>query len=103
MVLKWSGLGLQVSEKVAIFNAIIITISLINAIIIIVVVVIVIIITRPKPAYGRQGLAGSWGQDTNQARIFWGILNVSLRASGAQLRYKLSWNHKNQPEIMKKP
>ena len=38
------GLGLQVSGKVAIFNAIIITTSLINAIIIIVAVVIVIII-----------------------------------------------------------
>ena len=36
--------------------------------IIIIVVIINIIITRPKPSYGRQGLAG-----------------VSLRASGAQL------------------
>ena len=32
-------------------------------------IIIIIIITRPKPAYGRQGLA-----------------NISLRASGAQLR-----------------
>ena len=30
----------------------------------------------------RQGLAGSWGQDTDQASIFWGVSNVSLRASG---------------------
>ena len=37
--------------------------------IIIIVVITTIIITRPKPAYGRQGLAG-----------------VLLRASGAQLR-----------------
>ena len=44
MVLKWLGLGLQVSEKGAIFNAIIITTSFINAIIIIVAVDIVIII-----------------------------------------------------------
>ena len=29
-----------------------------------------IIITRPKPAYGRQGLAGSWGQDTNEVSTF---------------------------------
>ena len=29
----------------------------------------IIITTRPKPAYGRQGLAGSWGQDTDQAQI----------------------------------
>ena len=28
--------------------------------------VININITRPKPAYGWQGLAGSWGQDTDQ-------------------------------------
>ena len=37
--------------------------------------IIIIIITRPKPAYGRQGLAGSWGQDTDQTGIFWGVLN----------------------------
>ena len=34
-----------------------------------------ITITRPKPP-----LAGSWGKDT-----FWGVLNVSLCAFGAQL------------------
>ena len=28
-------------------------------------VIIVMIVTRPKPAYGRQGLAGSWGQVTD--------------------------------------
>ena len=55
---------------------------------------ITIIITRPKPAYGRQGLAGLWGQDTDQGGTFWDVLNVSLRASGAQLGYKLTWNHK---------
>ena len=27
-------------------------------------------ITRPKPAYGRQGLAGSWGQDTDEVSTF---------------------------------
>ena len=51
--------------------------------------IINIIITRPKPAYGQQGLAGSWGQDTDQAGTFWGVLNVSLRA---QLRFKPTWN-----------
>ena len=56
----------------------------------------IIIITRPKPAYDRRGLAGSWGQDTIQARIFWGVLNVSHRASSAQLGYKLTWNHKDR-------
>ena len=30
----------------------------------------IIIITRPKPAYGLQGLAGSWGQVTDQADVF---------------------------------
>ena len=34
-----------------------------------IIIIIIIIITRPKPAYGRQGLA-----------------NILLRASGAQLR-----------------
>ena len=53
----------------------------------------IIIITRPKPAYGRQGLVGSLGQDTDQAGTFWGVLNVSLRASSAQLRFKPTWNH----------
>ena len=55
---------------------------------------ILIIITRPKPAYGRQGLAGSWGQDSEQAVTFWGVLNVSLCASSAQLGIKPTWNHK---------
>ena len=29
------------------------------------IIIVIIITTRPKPAYGRQGLAGSWGQDTD--------------------------------------
>ena len=33
-------------------------------------IIIIIIITRPKPAYGRQGLAGSWGQDTDEVSTF---------------------------------
>ena len=48
----------------------------------------VIIITRPKLPYGRQGLAGSRGKDTvRQVHFgtFWGFLNVSLLAYGAQL------------------
>ena len=55
---------------------------------------ILIIITKPKPAYGRQGLAGSWGQDSEQAGAFWGVLNISLWASSAQLGIKPTWNHK---------
>ena len=82
-----------------------------DVIIIVIVIIIIIIVTRPKPAYGRQGLAGSWGQDTDQAGTFWGVLNVSLRASGAQLRLKPkknlenpTWrleNDGNQPAIVK--
>ena len=59
----------------------------------IVVISIIIIITRPKPAYGRQDLVGSLGQETDQAGTFWGVLNVSLRASSAHLGYKPTWNH----------
>ena len=32
--------------------------------------IITIKITRPKPAYGRQGLAGSWGQDRDEVSTF---------------------------------
>ena len=46
---------------------------------------LIIIITRPKPAYGQQGLAGLWGQDTDQAGTFWGVVNISLRDFSAQL------------------
>ena len=31
---------------------------------------VTIIITRPKPAYGRQGLAGLWSQDIDEVSIF---------------------------------
>ena len=74
------GQGL-VSRQVTIIIIIIIIIRIIRDIIII----IIIIITRPKPAYGRQGLAGLWGQDTDQAGTFWGVVNISLRDFSAQL------------------
>ena len=38
------------------------------------IIIITINITRPKPAYGRQGLAGSWGQDTDKVSTFWVFL-----------------------------
>ena len=70
------------------------TIIMTNFVIIISITIIVtIIITRPKPAYGRQGLAGWWGHDTYQAGTFWGVLNISLRACGAQLGFKPTWDH----------
>ena len=34
------------------------------------VIIIIIIITRPKPAYGQQGLAVSWGQNTDEVSTF---------------------------------
>ena len=37
---------------------------------VIMMIIITIITTRPKPAYGRQGLAGSWGQDTDEVSTF---------------------------------
>ena len=36
----------------------------------IILIIPIIIDTRPKPAYGRQGLAGSWGQDTDEVSTF---------------------------------
>ena len=60
-----------------------------------------IIVTRPKPAYSQQGLAGLWGQDTDQAGTFWGVLNISLCAFSPQLGWRLTWNHKKRPRIMK--
>ena len=45
--------------------------SMIGTIIIMTTIVFVIIITtRPKPAYGRQPLAGLWGQDTDEVITF---------------------------------
>ena len=52
---------------------------------VVVTIIIIIIINRPKPAYGRQGLAGLWGQDTDQAGTLWGVVNISLCAFSAQL------------------
>ena len=45
-------------------------IIIIFTIIIMIVSIMIIMITRPKPAYGRQGLAGLWGQDTYEVSTF---------------------------------
>ena len=50
---------------------------------------VIIMFTRPKPAYGRQGLAGSWGQDTDKVSNFW----VFLTSHFAQLGIKPTWDH----------
>ena len=50
-------------------------------------IIIIIIITRPKPAYGRQGLAGSWGQDTDEVStlVFHGFRSVLMVFHGSRL------------------
>ena len=58
--------------------------------VIIIIIFIIITITRPKPDYGRQGLAGSWGQDTDEVSTF---LVFSLRACGAQLQNNPTRDH----------
>ena len=45
--------------------------TIITIVIIFVIIAIIIIITRPKPPFGRQGLAGSWGKDTVRRVHFW--------------------------------
>ena len=67
---------------------------------------VIIIITRPKPAYGRQGLAGSWGQNTDKVSTFLVFL-TSHFAPGTIMTMKIHLetlkNHGNQPKTMKKP
>ena len=66
---RGKGFGCQIINELPGFTGTTTPLAGIVAIIIVIdIIVNVIIITRPKPAYGRQGLAGS-----------------SLRASGAQL------------------
>ena len=60
---------------ISVINVPIVTIIIDNIVIIIITIiidnaVIIIIITRPKPAYDRQGLAGLWGQDTDEVSTF---------------------------------
>ena len=58
--------------------------------------------TRPKPAYGRQGLAGLWGQDTDKKSNFWVFLTSHFAQLGIKptwdhsWRYKSTWHHENQ-------
>ena len=56
-------------------HAIIVTITIVITIVIIIAIIIntftiIIINTRPKAAYGQQGLAGSRGQDTDEVSTF---------------------------------
>ena len=74
----------------------------------------IIMITRPKPAYGRQGLAGSWGQDTDEVSTFLVFLTShfapaalcsDLTNLGPLMTMKIQLetfkNHGNQPKTMK--
>ena len=78
------------------------------------IITIIIIITRPKPAYGRQGLAGSWGQDTDEVSTFLvfltshfapAALSSDLTNLGPLMTMKIHLetlkNHGNQPKTMK--
>ena len=60
----------QVGTVAIVIIIIITSMIIVFTIIIIVAPIITIIITRPKPAYGRHGLAGSWGQDTDEVSTF---------------------------------
>ena len=42
----------------------------------VIIIIIIIIITRPKPPYGRQGLAGLWGKNTVR-RVHFGFFLTS--------------------------
>ena len=72
------------------------------------IVIFIIIITRPKPAYGRHGLAGSWGQDTDEVNTF--LVFLTSHFAPAALSSDLTnlgpltmesdqkpWNHLEKP------
>ena len=74
----------------------------------------IIITTRPKPANGRHGLAGSWGQDTDEVSTFLvfltshfapAALSSDLTNLGPLMTMKIHLetlkNHGNQSKTMK--
>ena len=75
---------------------------------------LIIMTTRPKPAYSRQGLAVSWGQDTDEVSTFLvsltshfapAALSSDLINLGPLMTMKIHLetlkNHGNQPKTMK--
>ena len=65
---------------------------------------VIIITTRPKPAYGRQGLVGSWGPDTDEVSTF--LVFLTSHFAPAALSSDLNQsgtiiNNKNPPGLMK--
>ena len=72
--------------------------------VIITTIIISIIITRPKPAYGQQGLAGSWGQDTDEVSTFLVFLTSHFAPVALSSDLNQPWtidDNKNPLEIMK--
>ena len=80
----------------------------------VIIIIVIIIITRPKPAFGRQGLAGSWGQDTDEVSTFLvfltshfplAALSSDLTNLGPLMTVKIHLEtlkkHGNQPKPMK--
>ena len=70
----------------------------------IIIPIITIIITRPKPAYGLQGLARLWGQDTDEVSAF--LLFLTTHFAFVALSLDLNQpgtinDDKNPPRIMK--
>ena len=65
---------------------------------------IIIMITRPKPAYGRQGLAGSWGLDTDEVSTFLVFLtsHFAPAALSSDLNQPGTINDNNNPSRMMK-
>ena len=89
----------MVSQDTIVSSIIIITI-----ITIMIIIIIAIIITRPKPAYGRQGLAGPWGQDTDEVSTF--LVFLTSHFAPAALSSDLNQpgiinDDKNPPGIIK--
>ena len=65
---------------------------------------IIFIFTSPKQAYGRQGLVGSWGQDTDEVSTFLVFLtpHFAPAALSSDLNQPGTINdNKNPPGIMK--
>ena len=63
-------------------------------------IIIIIILTRPKPAYGLQGLAGLWGQDTDEVRTFLVFLmsHFAPAALSSDLNQPGTMKNKNWPD-----
>ena len=80
------------------------------------IIMITIMTTRPKLAYGQQGLAVSWGQNTDEVSTFLvfltshfapAALSSDLTNLGPLMTMKINLetftNHGNQPKTMKPP